>query len=164
MVPDLRIDWDEVCANPADFEKLTKLLLQRLQPDGQAIDGAGGDEGREFEVRTANRLELWEAKSFTGRVSRRNPNRRRQVEESLKSAARHQPDAWHLVVPIDPDPSELAWFGGLRAGDYPFVDRWCGRTWLEEQFAQPATPISSATQHRTSCWSTCAALGWRPRR
>lgn len=150
MVPDLRIDWDEVCANPTDFEKLTKLLLQRLHPGGQAIDGAGGDEGREFEVRTANRLELWEAKSFTGRVSRRNPNRRRQVEESLKSAARHQPDAWHLVVPIDPDPSELAWFDSLRAGDYSFIDQWCGRTWLEEQFTKPgnADLVRYATQNK----------------
>lgn len=144
-----RLDWAEICANPADFEKLVKLLLQRQHPHGQAIDGAGGDEGREFEVRTADRLELWEAKSFTGRVSRRNPNRRRQVEDSLKSAARHQPDAWHLVVPIDPNPVELAWFESLHRGDYPFVDQWCGRTWLETQFALPGNTdlVRYATLH-----------------
>jgi hypothetical protein len=147
--PAARLNWAEFCANPTDFEKLVKLLLQRLHPHGQAVDGKGGDEGREFEVRNAERLELWEAKSFTGRVSRRNPNRRRQVEESLKSAARHQPDAWHLVVPIDPDPAELAWFESLRRGDYPFIDQWCGRTWLESQLALPGNTdlIRYATEH-----------------
>ena len=48
MGPDLRIDWDVVGANPDDYEKLVKLLLQRLYPDGEVIDGRGGDGGREF--------------------------------------------------------------------------------------------------------------------
>jgi hypothetical protein len=40
--------------------------------------------------------------------------RRRQVERSLVSAARHQPDHWDLLVPIDHNPAELLWFEGLR--------------------------------------------------
>lgn len=148
MGPDLQIKWTEVCANPADFEKLVKLLLQRLYPRGEVIDGRGGDGGREFQVHTDGRLEVYEAKSFTDRVRRRNPNRRRQVEDSLKSAARLQPDAWHLVVPIDHSPDEKDWFDGLRAGDYPFVDQWHGQTWLEERLALHPDLLRYATQNR----------------
>lgn len=146
MGPDLRVEWNEVCTNPVDYEKLVKLLLQRLHPDGEVIDGRGGDGGREFQLRTPDRLVVYEAKSFTGRVSRRNPNRRRQVEESLKSAARVQPDAWHLVVPIDHNPAELDWFDDLRSRDFPFVSRWYGQTWLEEQIARHPDLIRFATQ------------------
>ena len=66
----------------------------------------------------------------------------------MNSAARHQPDAWRLVVPIDHDPAELAWFDGLRAGDYPFVDRWHGQTWLEEQLARHPDLVRYATQNK----------------
>lgn len=135
MGPDLRIDWDDACANPNDFERLVKLLLQRLYPDGEVVDGSGGDGGREFQVRTTDLLTLFEAKSFTGRVSARNPDRRSQVEHSLVSAVRHQPDTWNLVVPIDPTPAELAWFDALKS-TFSFIDHWHGRTWLEEQLAR----------------------------
>lgn len=144
MEPDLRIEWDEVCANPADCEKLVKLALLRIYPDGEVIDGRGGHGGREFQVRTSSSLIIYEAKSFTGRVSRRNPNRQRQVEESLNSAARNQPDAWHLVVPIDHNPAELGWFDQLRAGDYPFVGRWHGQ--MAGGTAR-ATPRSGPLRH-----------------
>ncbi|MCA0252605.1 MAG: hypothetical protein LCH76_10025 [Actinobacteria bacterium] len=142
MGPDLRITWAEVCANPADFEKLVKLLLLRLYPDGEVIDGQGGDGGRELQIRTGGELVLFEAKAFTGRVSN---SRRRQVQRSLVSAARNQPDQWNLVVPIDHNPSELAWFNGLRQAEYPFVDRWLGQSWLEEQLTQHDDLIRYAT-------------------
>jgi hypothetical protein len=133
VAADIPIDWGDICRNPDDYETLVKLLLVRLYPNGEVIDGRGGDGGREFQVRSTGRHELYEAKSFTGRVSK---GRRRQVERSLVSAAQHQPDAWHLVVPIDHNTSELAWFDSLRAGDFPFVARWNGQSWLESQLLQ----------------------------
>lgn len=145
MGPDLRISWSEVCANPADFEKLVKLLLLRLYPAGEVIDGQGGDGGREFQIRMPDELVLFEAKSFTGRVG---SSRRRQAERSLVSAARNQPDRWHLVVPIDHNPAELAWFDQLRQSDYPFVDRWLGQHWLEEQLSQHEDLIRYATRNK----------------
>ncbi|MEO9239658.1 MAG: hypothetical protein ABI418_16370, partial [Jatrophihabitantaceae bacterium] len=113
-------------------------------PDGEVIDGRGGDGGREFQVRMPESLVLYEAKSFTDRIRERSPNRRAQVQRSLVSAARHQPDAWHLVVPIDHNPDELRWFDRLR-DDFAFVDRWRGQTWLEEQLAQHDDLLRYAT-------------------
>jgi hypothetical protein len=141
------VPWDELCANPADFERLVKLILQRLYGAGQAIDGSGGDGGREFQVRTLESLTLYEAKSFRGRLGHEH-KRRQQVERSLISAARHQPDAWNLVVPIDPSPKEQEWFDGLRAGDFPFVDRWLGVTWLEEQLARHDDLVRLVTENK----------------
>lgn len=127
------MDWERLCRNPQDYEDLIKLLLQRLHPDGQVIDGRGGDGGREFQVSPAGALKLFEAKSFTGRLGSAQ-NRRGQVRKSLISAAQHQPDTWDLVVPIDPTEGELAWFNRLRDG-FPFVGSWRGRTWLDERLA-----------------------------
>ena len=55
--------------------------------------------------------------------------RRRQVKKSLKKAAGHNPKAWHLVVPINPNPSEIEWFGKATE-DYPFACDWLGLDWL----------------------------------
>jgi hypothetical protein len=148
MGPDLRIDWVEVCANPDDYEKLVKLLLQRLYEDGEVIDGRGGDGGREFQIRVSDGVIFFEAKSFTGRLTPRNPKRRAQVERSLASTARNNPMAWRLVVPIDHNQSELEWFDGLRAGAFPFIDRWHGQTWLEEQLARHPDLVRYATQNK----------------
>lgn len=142
------IDWDEICRNPYDFERLVKLLLQRLYPDGEIIDGRGGDGGREFQIRTSTSLTLYEAKSFTGRLSRKGPARRPQVERSLVSAAKLQPDAWNLVVPIDHDEAELAWFDELRAGDFPFICYWHGQGWLEERLSQHGDLVRFATENK----------------
>lgn len=135
MVTDLRLDWNEVCRNPDDFERLVKMLLLRMFPDGEVIDGSGGDGGREFQIRDADTVTLYEAKSFTGRVSAQSPKRRPQVEASLARAAKLNPTAWNLVVPVDHNPSELAWFDKLR-GRYPFPLHWLGLTWLEEHLAR----------------------------
>jgi hypothetical protein len=42
-VASLRVDWERLCRSPQDYEDLVKLLLQRLYPDGQVVDGRGGD-------------------------------------------------------------------------------------------------------------------------
>jgi hypothetical protein len=51
-----------------------------------------------------------------------------------RTAIRHQPDRWDLLVPIGHDPADLRWFDGLRE-EFPFVREWCGRSWLDEKFA-----------------------------
>jgi hypothetical protein len=128
----VRVRWEDLERTPL-FEDLVSVLISRLDPNAERIDGAGGDGGRDVQLRTPERLEIFELKSFTGRLGRQG-DRRRQVEESLRTAAAHQPDQWSLVVPIDHNPAELRWFDGLRARyDFPLV--WHGRGWLDGQMA-----------------------------
>jgi hypothetical protein len=129
----VRVRWEDLERTPL-YEDMVSTLLSRLHPEAERIDGIGGDGGRDVQLRTAQRLDLFELKSFTGRLTARNPNRRRQVEESLRTAAGLQPDSWSLIVPIDHNKEELKWFDNLRR-EYPFPLRWYGRTWLDDQMA-----------------------------
>lgn len=128
-----RVVWEHWEQTP-QYEDVVSVLISRLSPAAERIDGSGGDGGRDVQLRSPGRLDLFEAKSFTGRVSDRSPNRRRQVEDSLRVAAGLQPDSWTLVVPINPTPAELRWFDGLR-DEYPFPLFWNGRDWLDSQMA-----------------------------
>ncbi|MEU4259640.1 hypothetical protein AB0B42_26435 [Streptomyces fradiae] len=119
------------------------LLMLRLRVKARAVDGSGGDGGRDlFEYTDSRELVVYEAKSFTGRMT---PGRRKQVVRSLVSAARHQPDHWDLLVPIDPNPAEQRWFDGLRE-QFPFVRDWRGRSWLDEKFAAHPDLVRYALQ------------------
>ncbi|CAM5319324.1 hypothetical protein [Streptomyces avidinii] len=71
--------------------------------------------------------------------------RRQQVIRSLISTARHQPDHWDLLVPISPNPGELAWFENLRE-EFPFVRDWRGLNWLNQKFAAHQDLIRYALQ------------------
>ncbi|GAA1777963.1 hypothetical protein [Luedemannella helvata] len=123
------VRWPDI--GPDVFEDLCSVLISRLHPEARRIDGAGGDGGRDVQIATANGPEIFEMKSFTGRVT---PVRKRQIERSLSRAAKHLPSAWRLVVPIDPTPAEERWFDSL-AGQYSFPCAWYGRTWLDEKLA-----------------------------
>ena len=123
------VHWEAL--EPGTFEDMVSVLISRLHPEAQRIDGSGGDGGRDVQVPTGDGLVIFELKSFTGRM---HPSRRRQVEASLARASRHEPAEWRLVVPIDPTPGELEWFEGLSAG-YGFGCRWLGRCWLDGEMA-----------------------------
>ncbi|MFD8916084.1 hypothetical protein [Streptomyces sp. NPDC059575] len=128
----VEVPWEELAKKPKVCESLVSLLLLRLCPRAQVVDGTGGDGGRDlFEYTEANQLINYEVKSFTGRMTN---SRRTNVRQSLVSTARSQPDHWDLVVPIDPNPAEQRWFDGLRA-EFPFVRHWRGRSWLDTHFA-----------------------------
>ena len=116
------------------YEDMVSVLLSRLHPEAQRIDGKGGDGGRDVQiVRGQNNqiIHAFELKSFTGRIEK---TRRRQVVRSLERAAGLKPVQWTLVVPIDPTPSEDRWFRRLGK-DYCFPIKWLGRTWLDEKMS-----------------------------
>jgi hypothetical protein len=117
----------------AVYEDMIAVLLSTLHPEAERLDGSGGDGGRDVQLRHDGRLDLFELKSFTGRLGTAQ-GRRAQVERSLEKAAELNPDSWTLVVPIDHTEGELAWFDGLRRR-YRFPLVWRGRTWLDQQLA-----------------------------
>ena len=126
------IRWDELGSQK--YEDMVSVLLSRLHPDAQRIDGKGGDDGRDVQIvdeRHGSISHAFELKSFTGRMT---SVRRRQVVRSLTRAANLEPEQWTLVVPIDPTPNELSWFRKIGM-DYPFPMNWLGKTWLDEKMA-----------------------------
>ena len=128
----MKIQWNDF--EPQGYEDMVSVLLSRLHPDAQRIDGKGGDGGRDVQIvdgQDGPITNAFELKSFTGRM---NTGRRRQVKKSLKRAASLGPARWTLVVPIDPTPAEDNWFRELRKG-YPFPIEWYGKTWLDEKMS-----------------------------
>ncbi|MBQ0896251.1 hypothetical protein KBX37_24685 [Micromonospora sp. U56] len=124
-----RVNWDNL--DPATFEEICSVLVSRLHPNVQRIDGAGGDGGRDVQVPAESGPIIFEMKSFTGRLG---AARRQQVRNSLRNAANHSPSVWNLVVPIDPTPNEIEWFDTLAAA-YSFECHWLGLTWLNDHMA-----------------------------
>lgn len=124
-----RVRWEDL--EPGTYEDMVSVLISRLHPEAQRIDGSGGDGGRDVQMPTGDGLVIFELKSFTGRM---NASRRRQVESSLERASQHEPAAWRLVVPIDPNPGELDWFESLTS-EYDFECRWLGECWLDGEMA-----------------------------
>jgi hypothetical protein len=49
------LSWEKACRNPADFERAIKILLMKLHPEAEAIDGTGGDGGRDIQLRADGR-------------------------------------------------------------------------------------------------------------
>jgi hypothetical protein len=125
----MRVRWATL--DPRIYEQMVAVAISRLHPAAVRVDGSGGDAGRDVFLRDGNTVEIFELKSFTGRLER---GRRAQVKRSLDRAREHHPRAWYLVVPIDPNPTELSWFDSLRF-EYPFTLTWLGLTWLEGQMA-----------------------------
>ena len=128
----MQIRWEEI--ERQKYEDMVSVLLSRLHPDAQRIDGKGGDGGRDVQIVHGQHdqiIDAFELKSFTGRVT---PSRRTQTSRSLKRAAGLSPARWSLVVPIDPTPDEIVWFRRLGKG-YGFPIAWLGRTWLDEKMS-----------------------------
>ena len=125
-----QVQWGIV--GHAMCEAMVKVLIKRLHPTVQAIDGSGGDGGIDLLMHTEHGLVIYQIKSFTERMT---SSRRQKVERSLERASAHDPVRWHLVVPIDPTPGELAWFEQLTE-QYPFECVWDDKTWLDSEMAQ----------------------------
>ena len=129
----MSIPWDKF--EPQGYEDMVSVLLSRIHPDAQRIDGKGGDGGRDVQIvrgQDGKITDAFELKSFTCRMT---PGRRNQVARSLKRAADLGPARWTLVTPIDPTPGELSWFHKLGA-NYCFPIAWFGKTWLDGKMAE----------------------------
>lgn len=124
------VRWHDLDSNT--YERMIAVLLNTIHPTSERIDGAGGDDGRDVQLRNGHRVDFFELKSQTGRVG---AAQRAQIQQSLTRAATHKPDSWTLVIPIDPTPKELKWFDKLKA-EYPFPLQWWGQTWLDRQMAE----------------------------
>ncbi len=122
--------------DPATVERAIKVLIRRLQPTAQGIDGAGGDDGRDIRWDTPEGLVIFfEVKSYTARLTK---SAKGKIQGSLTRAATHGPVRWVLVIPLDPTPAEESWFDDLRAKFPEMALEWRGRDWLDGHFAEHA--------------------------
>jgi hypothetical protein len=79
-----RIDWSDPRLSSGVYEDMVAVLLSRLHPKAQRIDGSGGDGGRDVQIPLATGLEIFELKSFTGRLSREQNRRRTEVVQRTR--------------------------------------------------------------------------------
>src|SRR5688572_14981808 len=100
----MRVRWDDLSETPSVYEDMVAVLLSRIYSTSQRVDGTGGDGGRDVYFGPPHDLSVFELKSFTGRVD---DSRRAQIKRSLERATLLNPTIWTLVVPIDPNPTEI---------------------------------------------------------
>lgn len=123
-----RVDFSRL--SPKQYEDMVSVLLSRIRQTHR-VDGSGGDGGLDCYFGGENGTDVYELKSFLGRM---NNARRQQVVRSLQRALKKTPRTWSLVVPIDATPKEQEWFDSL-ASETTTKLTWLDKTWLEDQLA-----------------------------
>ncbi|HLX88189.1 MAG TPA: hypothetical protein VKR22_07005 [Acidimicrobiales bacterium] len=126
----LRVKWSEL--GPTVYEDMVSALLSILHPTSIRTDGSGGDGGRDVHFGGPEGLEVFELKSFTGRLTK---NRLGQVKRSFVRALGHDPKTWTVVCPIDLTNEERKKFESLTAGS-GVKCAWLGKTWLDARMAE----------------------------
>ncbi|MFF1540667.1 hypothetical protein ACFVWL_11355 [Microbacterium sp. NPDC058269] len=116
-----RIRWSHL--DEATFNELVETLLVReFSTDGQiamAVDGRGGDEGIDIDVRAKRSdqlIRIFQLKYFPEGFSGGFVNRRTQIKRSLQEALKHNPPAWTLVVPRNVTVKERQAVRAMRKG------------------------------------------------
>lgn len=62
-----QVRWSDLDSNT--YERMVAVLLSTLHPNAERIDGAGGDGGRDVQLREDGRKDFFELKSHTGRLA-----------------------------------------------------------------------------------------------
>lgn len=117
VVPAVR--WREKWVSVIDWGALTQPVFDRvveafflrensdLPRDAYAVNGRGGDDGIDIHIRRDGRLTIVQLKYFPeGFSGGFKETRRAQILASFKSALKHRPDEWWLVVPSTLTPGE----------------------------------------------------------
>lgn len=135
----IAVKWETV--GRERFERLVETLVRRLYPRPavvHAVDGRGGDGGRDITVEIDDRLTIYQLKyfpeGFSGDFAR---SRRPQITKSYQTAMKHRPAEWILVYPGRFTPSEQKFVAELTDdGHTPEEQSSWSRTDLDEMFAR----------------------------
>lgn len=129
-----RVSWATTSAD--DVEAVVGVLLCLQNPEASRIKASRGDGGIDVlvpEMGSPRRIEVYQVKSFTGRMT---ASRRGQVERSLQRlvsyCAQHDLEitAWYLTVPITWTNEAREWFLEIAAAQ-PFPCHWRGEDFLD---------------------------------
>ncbi|MEU6858480.1 hypothetical protein AB0B28_06365 [Glycomyces sp. NPDC046736] len=126
MSRSIEIVWNAI--GQEKFDQIVNALLRRRyveDPDrkAQPIDGRGGDQGKDCVVLYRGTIEtIYQYKYFPEGFSGDWRSRRTQIKRSFKSAMKHKPKRWILVIPRNPTTSEIAFVDKLAEGHDVEVD------------------------------------------
>ncbi|WP_157531924.1 hypothetical protein [Kitasatospora sp. Root107] len=117
---------------------MVEALLLRTYAEAdsaRALDGRGGDGGRDFEVVQGGRRRIFQLKYYPdGFPSSSYKKRRAAIQASFETAMEHEPFQWTLVVPRNLTPSEQDFIDAL-AGERRVKVSVMGRAELDGSLA-----------------------------
>lgn len=109
------IDWERL--GQPEFDRQVEALFMEehkdLPQDAYVVNGRGGDDGIDIQIRRDGRLIIVQLKFFPEGFSGGWVKRREQIRRSFKSALAHDPDEWWLVVPWTVTIPERRFLDGL---------------------------------------------------
>ncbi|MFH9955952.1 hypothetical protein ACH4OX_17300 [Streptomyces roseolus] len=111
----MAFEWDRI--GQPNFDRVVEALVHRLYSETaevRAVNGRGGDGGRDIDVVQGGRLRIYQLKYFPDGLQGR--GRRPSIKKSFKRAMDHDPYEWVLVVPCTLTPGERAFVMGLGEG------------------------------------------------
>lgn len=82
------IQWKSVTVDPVRFERAVKVLIRRLHPTAQGMDGSGGDVGVDIWMQTDHGPVIFEVKSFATRLTPPGGGRSRSHSPPPRSTSR----------------------------------------------------------------------------
>lgn len=118
--PPTSVQWTQL--DQTTFNRFVEALLIRLHTvdtpssDVQAIDGRGGDKGRDVDlIRRGVYEHIYQLKYFPqGFSSEFARSRKPQIQRSFSAAMVHNPKEWTLVIPTNPTPGERDFVKSLK--------------------------------------------------
>ncbi|WP_165765969.1 hypothetical protein [Mycolicibacterium wolinskyi] len=141
----MSVDWAGL--DQLTFDRVVEALVRdRFGAGVRAVNGKGGDEGIDIEIRLEYDI-VWilQLKFYPGGFSSEHRKRRREIANSYHRAEQHRPAIWSLVVPELCTPGEQKWVTALNDGkssphitviDRDDLDAWLGAAPHIDQWAQ----------------------------
>lgn len=146
-----KVDWQRLSQD--EFDRIVEALLIRHHEDAddgsraEAIDGRGGDGGRDVDVERAGGLEIiYQLKYFPeGFSGGFRDTRRRQIKRSFEAAMKSAPRRWILVLPRNPTSNERSWVRKLAGKRRVEIAIW-GQAKLDSELADRPDLLAWATR------------------
>lgn len=115
----MSVDWANL--GQVEFDRTVEALVRhRFGERARAINGRGGDDGRDIEVTFDDgRVWILQLKYFPEGFSSEWRKRRTQIRNSFQAALAHTPAEWTLVVPCLCTKWEHKYVADLNKGEVP---------------------------------------------
>lgn len=136
-----KVEWQRL--DQGQFDRIVEALLIRYHQElrdgsqAEALDGRGGDGGRDVDVHLGGKLTtIYQLKFFPeGFSGGHAPSRKRQIRRSFEKAMEDSPRTWALVIPRNPTVEERKWVQNLKEKRRVRIEIW-GRARIDAELAK----------------------------